>query len=317
VVPGVERDSSRALFLSGTHHHIHKNRILKIKHILSYLAFSLLLHAQEPISDEATLIDPIIKPAPAEQVPQPSAPQLEVAPEDILSSKTVYRNGQKFTVQEITPVELDPLPPPPPPRQLTPEQEAAAAARRAAMGKFRSPMLSCTVYDGTHTHIRWTSQGKQPVEQFAAWSNVNFHYLNSIFRFKKNDTTYTLLFGIGDTDTIKMAKIHARHGKIYTPPAIPALPLDPTTEPTFIVTQGNPTASDLEAIEGLHELFKNNHAELITEYDRITTLQKQQAAELAANPPNPKPDIIIRHWTIEPKEATTEQPTPTEGGQAQ
>ena len=77
--------------------------------------------------------------------------------------------------------------------------------------------------------------------------------------------------------------------------------------------------SFIEAIE----LFKNNHAELITEYDRITALQKQQAAELAANPPNPKPDIIIRHWIIEPKEATTEQPaapaqtTPTEGGQAQ
>ena len=82
------------------------------------ILFLAALHAQEPISEEAVLIDPIIKPAPTEQAPQPSAPQLEVAPEDILSSKTVYRNGQKFTVQEITPVELEPLPPPPPPATI-------------------------------------------------------------------------------------------------------------------------------------------------------------------------------------------------------
>lgn len=271
------------------------------------------LNGQEPAGQPAELLDPIVKEPVTEQPAAPPAPTLEVAPEDILSSKIVYRDGQKFTIQEITPVELAPLPEPPQQRQLTPEQEAQRDARHAAMGQFRSPMLSCTVYDGTHTQIRWTSQGKDPVETYAAWSNVNFHYFNSLNRFKKNDTTYTIIYGIGDTDTAKMAQLYTRRGKTYTPPAIPALPADPNTEPTFVITEGNPTASDLEPIVGLHELYKNNHAELIAEYQRLTAQRAQEAAERAANPPDPKPDIIIRHWTIEPKEPIETQTNTTEG----
>jgi hypothetical protein len=281
------------------------------------LLFIAALYGQEPAAEPAELLDPIVK-APIVQTEPPPEPQrLEVPPEDIISTKVIMADGQKFTIQKVQPQELEPLPEPPPPRVLTAEEEAARAARIAARiaarGAHRNLLFSCTVYDGEKTMIRWNSQGREPVEYFTAWSNVNFHYFNSLSRFKKNDTTYTLMFGIGDTDTAKMTSLYARRNAVYTPPVIPALPEDATAAPSYVVTQGNPTPADLEPLIGLHELYKDHHAAMVAEYQRLKQLREQEAAERAANPPDPKPDIIIQHWTIEPKD----QPiTTTEGEQA-
>jgi hypothetical protein len=278
------------------------------------LLFVAALHGQETSDEPAELLDPIVKAPISPTGPAPEPKRLEVPPEEIISTKVIIRNGQKFTIQKVEPQELEPLPQPPPPRVLTPEEEAARAARIAARGAHRNLLFSCTVYDGDKTMIRWNSQGRQPVEYFTAWSNVNFHYFNILSRFKKNDTTYTLMFGIGDTDTGKMARLYARRNSVYTPPVIPALPEDATVEPNFVVTQGNPTPADLEPVEGLHELYKEHHAAMIAEFQRLKLLREQEAAERAANPPDPKPDIIIQHWTIEPKD---ENANKTQGGQAQ
>ena len=276
------------------------------------------LHGQELTGEPAQLLDPIVKSPIVQTEPAPQPKRLVIPPEDIISTEIIDANGQKITIQEVQPQELEPLPEPPPPRILTPEEQAARdaarAARLAARGAYRHLMLSCTVYDGEKTMIRRNSQGRQPVEYFTAWSNVNFHYFNAINRFKKNDTTYTLMFGVGDINTAKMTSLYARRGKTYTPPIIPALPAEAAIEPNFVVTHGNPTPADLEPIEGLHELYKEHHAALIAEYQRLKVLRAQEAAARAANPPDPKPDIIIRHWTIEPK---VQPATATEGAQAQ
>jgi hypothetical protein len=290
---------------------------MKTKLLLISL-LSTALHAQEPSSSPAELLDPIVKAPIVQTEPAPEPPRLVIPPEDIISTEIIDANGQKFTIQEVEPQDIAPLPPPPPPRILTPEEqatrEAARASRLAARGAHRNLMLSCTVYDGQKTIIRWNSQGKQPIEYYTAWSNVNFHYFNAINRFKKNDTTYSFFFGVGDIDTAKMTSLHARRGKTYTPPTIPALPTDATAEPNFIVTEGNPSPADLEPIQGLHEVFQQHHADLIAEYQRLKVLRAQEAAARAANPPDPKPDIIIQHWKIETKDQTTNG---IEGGQAQ
>jgi hypothetical protein len=289
-----------------------------MKQALLPLLFIAALHGQEPAGEPAELLDPIVKAPIIQTEPAPEPKRLVIPPEDIISTEIIDANGQKITIQEVQPQELEPLPVPPPPRILTPEEqatrEAARAARLADRGAYRHLMFSCTVYDGEKTMIRWCSQDRQPVEYFTAWSNVNFHYFNSLGRFKKNDTTYSLMFGIGDTDTAKMASLYARRNAVYTPPVIPTLPVDATVEPSYVVTQGNPTPADLEPIVGLHELYKEHHAAMVAEYQRLKVLRAQEAATRAANPPDPKPDIIIRHWTIEPKDQPA---TNTEGGQAQ
>ncbi len=277
---------------------------MKIK--LLPLLFLAALHAQEPIDEKAILIDPIVRP---QVVETPAEPQerLVVPPENILKSKIVYRDGQKFTLQEIVPVELEPIPEPPAPTPPTEQQLAERAARKEASDKQVLLMLSATVYDGSHTLLRWSSQGEVPIRTFQAWSNVNFHNLTSLYHFKKNKTVYSLMFGIGDEDTAKTAARFARHGRAYTPPTIPELPADSGTEPTFQVISGEPTAADLEPIYGLHEIYKENHQALIAETQRINAIRAQQAAERLANPPDPKPDIIIQYWNIEKPATNTNQ----------
>jgi hypothetical protein len=281
------------------------------------LFFTALLHAQEV----ATLLDPIAKPQMENPAPAPAQERLEVTPEDIISSKVVIRDGQTFTLQKIQPPDITPLPTPPPPQPLSSAQLAARAARRAAIGNVRTLMLSCTVHDDSKTLIRWSSLDKQPAEHFSAWSNVNFHHLASLKHFKKNDTTYNVIFGMGDVNTAQMTLLHARRNGIYAPPPIPsALPADSHAAPSYIVTAGKPTEADLAPIDGLHEIFRENHTALIAEHQRIQQENAARAAALATNPPDPTPDLIIRYWTPEKTLAQKQQEQlqlqPNQGGQA-
>jgi hypothetical protein len=122
------------------------------------LLFIAALHGQEPAGEPAELLDPIVKVPIAPSEPAPEPQRLVIPPEDIISTEIIDANGQKITIQEVQPQELEPLPVPPPPRILTPEEqatrEAARAARLAARGAYRHLMLSCTVYDGEKTMIR-------------------------------------------------------------------------------------------------------------------------------------------------------------------
>jgi hypothetical protein len=281
-----------------------------------FLIVTFCLHAQEPLTDEAVLLEPIVR-EPVAVAPAEPQERLVVPPENILESEVVYCDGQKFTLQQIVPVELEPIPEPPAPKPLTEEQLAARAARLAAADKQKMLILSGTVYDSKHTLLRWTSQGEVPVRTFQAWSNVNFHQFTSLQRFKKKDTIYSFTFWLGDEDTVKTAERYARFNqrpnskfRTYTPPTIPTLPADSGAEPTFQVISGEPTAADLEPIYGLHEIYKENHQALIAETQRINAVRAQQAAERLANPPDPKPDIIIQYWNIEkPATNTNEEGT--------
>jgi hypothetical protein len=287
--------------------------------------FSLLLFLTATVSSQevetvrASLITPIIREPIAEKPPEPVL-QLDIAPESVIESKTVTADGQKITLQEIEPITLPPLPEPPPQKPLTPEQLAHRAEIAAKAKLHRSMLLSCTVYDGAYTLIRGTTREKDVSRPWEAWSNINFRHFNTFRSFQKNGITYSLLFGIGDENTARAAARYARAGKTYTPPAIPELPADPTTSPRFIVTKGNPTAEDLAPIIGLHEIYQDHHKDLISEYTRIKALQEKEAAERLAHPPDPKPDIIIQHWTVTPDAppAPTKLeiiPTKTEGGE--
>ena len=277
-----------------------------MKNIFVTLLLVATIRAQEPAREGAVLIDPIAIQPTSSDAPAPEPERLIIAPEDILSSKVVHSEGQKFTIQEIVPIDLPPIPAAPAPQPLTAEELAARDSRIAQADPQRTLMLSCTVYDGTRTLITWSSQGVTPVQTYKAWSNVNFHHYDSLRRFKKNSTTYMLMFMIGDEDTARAAARAARAGMTYSPPLIPELPADSSTEPRFQVIQGNPSAEELAPLYGLHEIYQENHSELIAEHQRLTLERAQKAAERLANPPDPKPDIIIQHWTIEPKENTNE-----------
>jgi hypothetical protein len=253
----------------------------------------------EEENSRATLIAPIIREPIKEQPPEPVL-QLDIAPESVIENKTFTADGQKITLEEITPITLPPLPEPLPQKPQTPEQLARRAELAAKAQLHRSLLLSCTVYDGTNTLIRGMTREKNVSRPWEVWSNVNFRHFNTFRSFQKKGITYSLLFGIGEENTARTAARYARAGKTYTPPVIPELPADPTTSPQFIVTKGNPTAEDLAPIIGLHEIYQDHHKDLISEYTRIKALQEKEAADRLANPPDPKPGIVIQHWTVSP-----------------
>jgi hypothetical protein len=261
-----------------------------VKNIIVTLLLVATIRAQEPAREDAVLIDSIALQPTSSDAPAPEPERLKIDSEDILSSKVVYREGQKFTIQEIVPIDLPPIPAAPAPKPLTTEELAARDARIAQADPQRTLMLSCTVYDDTRTLITWNSQGVTPMQTYKAWSNVNFHHFDSLRRFKKNRTTYMLMFMIGDEDTARAAARAVRAGKSYSPPLIPELPADSRAEPRFQVIQGNPSADELAPLYGLHEIYQENHNELIAEHQRLTLERAQKAAERLANPPDPKPD---------------------------
>ncbi len=274
----------------------------------------------EEENSRATLIAPIIREPIKEQPPEPVL-QLDIAPESVIENKTFTADGQKITLEEITPITLPPLPEPLPQKPQTPEQLARRAELAAKAQLHRSLLLSCTVYDGTNTLIRGMTREKNVSRPWEVWSNVNFRHFNTFRSFQKKGITYSLLFGIGEENTARTAARYARAGKTYTPPVIPELPADPTTSPQFIVTKGNPTAEDLAPIIGLHEIYQDHHKDLISEYIRIKALQEKEAAERLANPPDPKPDIVIQHWTVTPDAPVAPTkleiiPTKTEEGES-
>ena len=261
-----------------------------MKNIIVTLLLVATIRAQEPAREDAVLIDPIAIQPTSSDAPAPEPERLKIDTEDILSYKVVYREGQKFTIQEIVPIDLPPIPAAPAPKPLTAEELAARDARIAQADPQRTLMLFCTVYDGTRTLITWNSQGVTPMQTYKAWSNVNFHHFDSLRRFNKNSTTYMLMFMVGDEDTARAAARAARAGKTYSPPLIPELPADSSAEPRFQVIQGNPSADELAPLFGLHEIYRENHNELIAEHQRLTLERAQAAAERLANPPDPKPD---------------------------
>ena len=80
------------------------------------------LHGQELTGEPAQLLDPIVKSPIVQTEPAPQPKRLVIPPEDIISTEIIDANGQKITIQEVQPQELEPLPEPPPPRILTPEE---------------------------------------------------------------------------------------------------------------------------------------------------------------------------------------------------
>ena len=235
--------------------------------------------------------EPVLTPPPP---PRPQPPRLLIPASNTLSSKTYQAGDHTVTIQEVLPVELPPRPVPPPP--LTAAQRQSFLATRALQPKLQFVCLSSTVYDHWATHITWRDNEGKHV--FEAWSNVDFEFLRGVTNIRQGDTTRIYFhLGIGSVDTEKMATRYARFNKPYQKPSIPELPTSPETEPTFIVTKGDPSPEDLEKIQILHDLYKTEHARLKTAAEYTRTQNALRAAELAANPPK-APDIIVKRWSL-------------------
>lgn len=275
-----------------------KNLFTNIPAILFACLFSSVAHSQITEPTEAELIPQAL--ATQEAAPTPTV-ELKIDSDDVVSRRAVVRPDQTFKLEEVKPQKLAPLPEPKRSSQATEKKNQSHAD---GVSTTRFTMFSCTVFRDdeksvTRSHIKWTSQGKTPVEHYEAWSNVDFRHFAHINSFKKAHTHHSVMFLMNFQSSAKMAQNARNMQREYVAPIIPELPRNSAASPSFTVTSGNPAPADLAALEGLHELYKKHRKNLVAEYKKISLENARRAAALKANPPDPTPDVTIRYWIPE------------------
>ncbi len=245
----------------------------------------------------------------------PPPPKPEPIDFKVLSSRTKRMNVTespempdlppiKGTVNVTVQMVEDPgLPDPPIPLPALPPDDPAVIAMMKELRKnYRSSRLvfvSATVYDHSRTFVQIYPNGH--VEgKITAWSNVDFtHFCGfSTFRVKNSDGTfrdYSLLMGIGATDTYQMRKGLARHGYDYKAPVIPDLPDLSVSGPSFIVVEGEPNGEAKDTLSQLHALYRKEGVRMEEAFLARKKAYAERHAYLLANPPIPE-DIVIRFW---------------------
>jgi hypothetical protein len=234
--------------------------------------------------------------------PPPSEPKPEykTAASDILQTTTLREGGRNITLQQIKPIGLPPAP-------QAAESTAAPSPEflqrlfefRAAHPRSSIFNLGATIYHSkgqpTRTLLQlWPQGGGAPIK---VWSSADFTLIaGGISSFiDTSGRTRHLMIMPSLIDIDRMTALFASRGKTYTAPQIPTLP---EGKATFQIIGEQPASSDLTALQSLHDLYHQHHAELLAAHQGREQARLQQEAELKANPPKPK-DITLRYWRTE------------------
>ncbi len=243
---------------------------------------------------------------PPPQLPKPGF----VAPaEKILSTNTFQEGGRTITVHEIAPIALPPPPEVIVPAEPSPEFRQRLAELRASQPKVHHLSISATVYrekdKPTRTLVRyWSAEQNQALNAVVFWSSADFSLLSGLPGFVTSDgRKCSLLMAWGVRDDQRNAALLAKHGRTYTPPVIPELPVG---KATFLITSGTPGEKALADIQSLHDLYNNEYEKLLAAYQGREQARLVREAELKAHPPQPK-DIVLNHWRVQPAKQTQTQ----------
>jgi len=272
---------------------------------LATLAIAGLAHSEDKIASESSVAAAISTTArilgtiPDGTPPAPEAPKPEyrVAPTDILQTTTLREGGRNITLQQIKPIAL---PPPPQPADTasapSPEFLHRLTEFREAHPRTAIFNLGATIYQSKDQPVRtllqlWPEGGGQPIK---VWSSADFTLIAGGIRsfIDSEGSTRHLMIMPSQIDIDRMTNLFASKGKTYTAPQIPTFP---EGKATFQIIGNSPSPSDLTALQSLHDLYNNQHAELLAAHQGREQASLQRAAELKANPLQPK-DITLRYW---------------------
>jgi hypothetical protein len=209
------------------------------------------------------------------------------------------------TITETVQVVEDPgLPEPGIKGQLQVSSDPAALARleslRAARKAVQLVCVSATVYNHSRT-LLVCNPGGEPERKITVWSNLDFSHFSGFgkYQVKGKDgvsKNFELMMLPSVVDTARMEALMRRHGRIYSPPAIPDLPDLSDGGPAYVVAGGDETDLGLiEIIDGLHALYRSEGGRMEAAYEARIQAREEQKAALLADPPQP-PDVTVRVW---------------------
>ncbi len=284
---------------------------LAIYGVLSSSAFLLAQEEAAPPVSETTetpsparLLGPLNDGTPPP--PAPSKPAFVVRPWDILEFKTVQQGGREINIQKINPIALPPRPQAPAPIDLNdPAIQQRIAERRAKYPAMKMLAVGATIYHSDNSPPRslvslWPQTAGEPV---TVWSSANFALLAGIPTFATSSGEKTSIMMMWSTINLDRTNNLQRNYARQFPR--PEIPIFREGNATFQVVSGNPTAETLASIQSLHDIYNNEHPQLLAAYQGRERARIAHEAEQKANPPLPK-DLVLNYWHTE-KPATTEK----------
>jgi len=237
--------------------------------------------------------------------PEPPKPGFIVPTRDILKTETHQQGGRTITIRQIKPIALpEPAKPVPPPDPTTPAIQERIAAVQAEHPNQEFLMIGATVYRLKNTTVRSfvTLSPLGRAQPITFWSSADFALLSGFVSFIGSDgETHHLIMSWGNNEIEAISDIATSRGRDL---ALAKAPVLPAGKATFAVLSENPDPATLASIQSLHDLYNNQHDQLLTAYQGRERARIQHEAELKAHPPIPK-NIVLNYWRTQ---------TPAKGG---
>lgn len=176
---------------------------------------------------------------------------------------------------------------------------------------YVSLFLSCTVYDGRWTEVRFRHENTDII----FWSTANFNYLSQMADVLTEDTYYSMMMMVVDSTLEDLAQQNAelrtsgQLSQLVTPPSdiLQSDPKAPKSE--WRITSKAPVPAEAQrAIADLHAHYDANRETLIAEYEARQAARIAHEKWLRENPPQPQ-DTVIQFFPIQSDHSPTEAQT--------
>ncbi|MEO5712137.1 MAG: hypothetical protein ABIT37_01505 [Luteolibacter sp.] len=233
--------------------------------------------------------------------PEPAKPGFAVRSRDILKTETHQQGGRTITVQQIKPIALpEPAKPVAPPDPAAPAVQERIAEIQSEHPEQEFLFIGATVFRAKDATVRSlvTLSPLGRAQPITFWSSADFALLSGFTSFVgSDDETHSLMMAWGISEIEAISDIPTKRALDQGLTTIPDLPAG---KATFAVLSEKPDPATLASIQSLHDLYNNQHDQLVTAYQGREAARLRNEAELKAHPPKPK-NIVLNHWrTIAP-----------------
>lgn len=186
----------------------------------------------------------------------------------------------RVAAPKLKPETQRPVPPP-----YVPTAAEIEEANRIDSLRYVNLWLSCTVFDGVFTEVRFWQDGQEVVVQ----SSIDFNLLAHGFDLETEDSYYSLYLGLGDVPRDEFEGTW--------PVALLAEAAKAGRSKWQLVSNAPLSADSVRTLEDLHRYFDTHREKLVAQRAEREAAQRAHEEWLKANPPVPE-DIVVNYFPI-------------------